>query len=389
MSIAGKRIVIVGAGIGGLGVARALALRGADVTVLEQAEAIREVGAGLQISPNGFVVLKALALGEVVADAAVEAEAVSLRDYRRGEVVRLDLSRLSERSYYFVHRADLINTLADGARAAGVAIKLSQRVKAVTPGLRPRADLADGIFVEADMIIGADGLHSEVRRALGGGQASNFTGQVAWRATCPADGEALPEARVFMGPGRHLVVYPLRNRSLLNIVAVQERAGWAEEGWHHKDDPAHLHAAFADFGDEAQAVLTRIEETHLWGLFRHPVAERWHAEGLAILGDAAHPTLPFLAQGANLALEDAWVLADVLGAGASLETYQARRQARVRKVIDAATGNAWKYHLSFPPLRRAAHLTLKAGGALAPGRMMARFDWIYGHDVTAEGRISS
>jgi salicylate hydroxylase len=133
-------------------------------------------------------------------------------------------------------------------------------------------------------------------------------------------------------------------------------------------------------------VLSRIDEVYLWGLFRHPVARHWYGEGTVILGDAAHPTLPFLAQGANLALEDSWVLAQALsdkgvGQGA-LAQYQAQRRDRACRVIDAASGNAWKYHLSFGPLRWAAQVALRTGGALAPGAMMRQFDWLYGHDVT-------
>lgn len=169
---------------------------------------------------------------------------------------------------------------------------------------------------------------------------------------------------------------------MVNLVAVQERGDWAAEGWAHADDPSNLRDAFSDFGDAAQAVLAQVDQVHLWGLFRHPVADQWHAPGLAILGDAAHPTLPFLAQGANLAMEDAWVLADCLATGAGLAAYQAKRRERAAKVIGVANRNARKYHLGFPPLRGAAHLALRLGGALAPARMVHQFDWLYRYDVT-------
>ncbi len=379
---------MIGAGIAGLSVARALALRGADVTVLEQADAIREVGAGLQISPNGFAVLKALGLGQAVADKAVLGRAVSLRDYRKGEVLRLDLTQLDAQDYHFVHRADLIETLATGAREAGVKIRLLQQVEAVTPGWPATVMLANGATLQADLIIGADGLHSKLRPALNGAATPFFTGQVAWRATVPIETESAPLVRLFMAPRRHLVIYPLRGGTMLNIVAIQERAAWVEEGWNLKDDPNSLRAAFGDFGADAQDVLRRIDEVHLWGLFRHPVAERWHGEGVVILGDAAHPTLPFLAQGASMGLEDAWVLADELSrhgiTAAALTTYQTRRRARAERVINAASGNAWKNHLSFGPMRWAAHMGLRTVGRLAPKAMLQQFDWLYGYDVTAE-----
>lgn len=389
MGLKGRKIVVIGAGIGGLAAALALRGRGADVTVLEQAGAVTEIGAGLQISPNGLAVLRALGLEAALARNAPRARAVVLRDYRRmGEVLRLDLTRLAPgQRYYFVHRADLIDLLAGAARRAGVQLRLLQKVASVDAGTKPELRLSNGARLRGEIVIGADGLRSTARAALNGDDGAVFTGQVAWRATVSNDLGLAAEAQVFMAPGRHLVCYPLRDGALVNLVAVQERGQWAAEGWNHADDPANLRAAFADFGAPAQALLERVAEVRLWGLFRHPVAARWHGGGLAILGDAAHPTLPFLAQGANLALEDAWVLADCLdgapAVGAGLAQYQARRRDRAARVIAAASGNAWKYHLRMAPVRGAAHLALRLAGVLAPGRAIRRFDWLYGHDVTA------
>ena len=386
MQLNALRVCVIGAGIGGLAVARALSLRGADVSVLEQAPEISEVGAGLQISPNGFAVLRALGLNAELRARAVQARAVSLRDYQRGEVLRLDLGALDSGDYYFTHRADLIEVLAEGARAVGVRIRLLQKVAAVEGGAQPRVHLASGAQTEADLVIGADGLHSVVRHALDGPAVPFFTRQVAWRATVPNLWARGPEVQVHMGPMRHVVSYPLRGGTLLNLVAVQERAAWTEESWSQRDDPLALRAAFGDFGPEVRAMLGAVEEVHLWGLFRHPVAKIWQRDGLALLGDAAHPTLPFMAQGASMALEDAWVLGDALTAepdrDTALAAYQARREGRAARVVAAASRNAWKYHLSFPPLRWAAHTALRAGGRVAPTRMMRQFDWLYGHDVT-------
>lgn len=388
MRLDSLKVSVIGAGIGGLAVARALGLRGADVTVLEQAAEISEVGAGLQVSPNGFAVLRALGLHEAACARAVQARAVSLRDYRRGEVLRLDLGVLDSRDYYFMHRADLIDALASGAREAGVKIRLLQSVAEIVPGEPPEVCLANGARVTADLVIGADGLHSVARRALNGTTAPFFTRQAAWRATVPNRWGRGAQAQVHMGPLRHVVSYPLRGGEMLNLVAVQERAAWTAESWSQKDDPMALRAAFADFSDDLRDMLASVEEVHLWGLFRHPVARVWQRGGVALLGDAAHPTLPFMAQGACMALEDGWVLADCLARedtlAAGLARYQTRREARVIRVVEAANRNAWKYHLSFPPLRWAAHAALRAGGSLAPGRMMRQFDWLYGHDVTRE-----
>jgi salicylate hydroxylase len=384
----GERITVLGAGIGGLSAALALARRGARVQVLEQAEGLREVGAGLQISPNGMAVLVALGVGEAVVRGAVRARAVSLLDGRSGgRLLRLDTGRLRSRHpWCLVHRADLVTALGAEAAAAGVHFRFGCRVAGVeaTDG-RVSLAFADGSVEAHPLVVAADGVRSMARAALGPAPAPDFTGQVAWRALAPCDGPADPEVRVFLGPGRHLVAYPLRDARVMNLVAVEERQAWAAEGWSHRDDPARMRAAFAGFAAPVTALLDRVEDVHLWGLFRHPVAPRWVAGRLLCLGDAVHPTLPFLAQGACMALEDAWVLAAALAeAGTVAEAaarYQALRHARAVQTVAAATRNARAYHLR-GPVRPFAHTLLRIGGSLAPGAALGRFAWLYDHDVT-------
>lgn len=391
MSLIGQPVTILGAGVAGLALARALALRGAAVTVLEQADAIREVGAGLQISPNGACVLRALGLP--LDSISTRAEAVELRDgFDNSRVLRLDLARLRpDMGWHFVHRADLIDLLATGAREAGVDIRLLTRIESVDlSGDRPRAITAQGHVIESPLLIGADGLHSPARAALTGKVAPFFTHQVAWRALLPATPGEPNVAEVHMGPGRHLVSYPLRGGTLRNIVAVEERRRWVEEGWTLRDDPMDLRLAFESFNPRVRGWLDQVQDVWLWGLFRHPVAKRWHAVlpkgAMAILGDAAHPTLPFLAQGANMALEDAWALADALATtdspAAALAAYQTARAPRTAKIVEAANASARAYHLS-GPTRSLAHAALKLGGLMAPSLALKRYDWIYRHDVTA------
>lgn len=381
--------LVIGAGIGGLAVAVALARRGVAVTVLEQAPEITEVGAGLQVSPNGLAVLRALGLEKrLVARGAVRGRAVVMQahDAAGRDVARLDLMRLpSEQAYYFMHRADLVDVLLQAAREQNVSFELGCAVGSVTSGETPQIGLENGETRRAEVIIGADGIHSRARRALNGADDAFFTGQVAWRATVPNSFGHEDVAMVTMGPARHLVSYPLRGGEMVNLVAVEECEGWAEEGWNHVDDPANLRAAFAGFDGIAAQMIGAVEAPTLWGLHRHPVAQVWQRGGVALLGDAAHPTLPFLAQGANMALEDAWVLAEhvVQGGVAALPAYEVLRKPRVSRVIKAANGNAWRYHLRPGPLRFAAHNALRLGSRIAPARMLGAFDWLYGHDVTA------
>lgn len=392
MSLHGEKVTVLGAGVAGLAVARALALRGAAVTVLEQADAIREVGAGLQISPNGATVLHALGLEPELDRMGQRADAVALMDgLDDTPVMRMELARPSAgQGFRFLHRADLIDLLARGARESGVEIRLLQKVKTVDlSGPRPCVTTAQGAEIETDFLIGADGLHSPTRTALCGAGKALFTNQVAWRAVLPADGPIPPVAEVHMGPGRHLVTYPLRGGTLRNIVAIEERQRWAEESWALRDDPMELRLAFRDFGPRVRGWLDQVQDVWLWGLFRHPVARTWTKDmpegAVAIMGDAAHPTLPFLAQGANMALEDAFVLAQAVDTHAdraeALAAYQAARAPRCKKIVEAANRNARAYHLS-GPLRSVAHLGLKIGSTLLPDFALSRFDWIYGHDVT-------
>lgn len=354
-------VAIVGAGIGGLAAALAFARRGWDVVVYEQADELREFGAGIQITPNGARVLAALGLGVQARERGLAAPAVEPVDGVSGRVIaRFDLRG---RDYIFFHRGDLLAMLAEAVRGAGVRIVLGARISG--------DDLP-----KADLVVGAGGLHCPLRAQVAGPSTPFFTEQVAWRAVI--EGEHPPAARIWMGPGQHLVSYPLPGGQV-NLVAVREQWEWVDEGWSHADDPARLREAFGAFAPEAQALLARVAQTHLWGLFRHEVATHWHRDGVALLGDCAHPTLPFLAQGANLALEDAWVLA---ACAEDLPRYEAARKPRVSRAIEAANGNAANYHLRGLP-RRAAHHALGLIGRIAPGMFLGRLDWLYEYDAPA------
>ncbi len=378
----GRRVVIIGGGIAGLAAALCFARTGAEVQVFEQADELREVGAGLQITPNGGAVLAALGLGAIADQRSISASALLPMDAMTGEVIgRFDLSRLPGQPYRFFHRADLLDLLAEGCERAKVKITLD--AKAVEVG-ETHVRFSNGDTAEGDLIVGADGLHSVVRPILNGEDKPFFTGQVAWRSVVKLP-SSQPEVKIWMGAGKHVVTYPLVG-GRMNIVAVQERKEWAAEGWNFFDEPDVLREVFSDCHQSLFDLFDQMQTVRRWGLFRHPVAKVWHDHSRAILGDAAHPTLPFMAQGANLALEDAFVMARCLDDDPSvhfgLKAYQAERRSRVNRAIEAANRNAVNYHLTGIK-RRVAHAGLRTMAQLTPNLFLGRYDWLYNYDVTA------
>jgi salicylate hydroxylase len=360
-------VTILGAGIAGLAAALACRRRDLSVEVIEQAPVLTEVGAGLQIAPNGGRVLDALG----VAPPSIASEAVHLLDGITGRrLIRMPLGP----GFRLVHRADLIDVLAGAVRAAGVPLRLNRRVARVLDG---SLCMEDGTAHPFARLIGADGARGGARAHVAPDHEARFTGQVAWRAVLPV-ADWPREAQVLTGPGRHLVLYPLRDGRHLNAVAVEERAGWAAPGWTQMDDPANLRAAFEGFAAPVRRLLERVERVNLWGLMDHGLTARWTRGAVTLIGDAAHPTLPFLAQGANLALEDAWSLAASLDDPAA---WEARRRPRVERALAAARANAANYHLA-GPRRAAAHAALRLANAVRPRMLLRRYDWLYDHDVT-------
>lgn len=385
MGLDGTDITVIGAGIGGLAAAIALAQRGARVEVLEQAPELTEVGAGLQISRNGMAVLEALG---VVSPAwaegtrAVRSAGTRLVDGPTGRVVHQVPPPKAGPTFYF-HRADLLALLETRARALDIRISLGVCIDLLERSDAGGTELirAGGASLTRERVIAADGAHGPGRSFVTRPGAPRFSGQVAWRAALdwdPAAAEAVAE--VAMAPAAHVVTYPLRGGHKMNIVAIEERTGWERESWRDTGDPEEFRARFAGFAGRASEVIARTEEVFRWALHLHPVAASWHRDGVALLGDAAHPTLPFLAQGACLALEDAWCLAAALDDAGDyrqgLAAYEAARAERAWKVVGAAEANAWRFHLK-GPTRLAAHLALRlAGRWIAPD-----FNWVYGYDA--------
>ncbi|MDT8344298.1 MAG: FAD-dependent monooxygenase, partial [Thermohalobaculum sp.] len=290
--------------------------------------------------------------------------------------------------YLHVHRADLLDALTDAARAAGVDIRLGADVtgwEETDAGLTVR--LRDGDPLAGVVLIAADGVRTRLREVLDGPAPVRFTGQVAWRAVLPAAslpvGLIPPDATVWAGPGRHVVTYYLRGGALVNLVAVEETPDWVEEGWSVPGDPMQLRGLFAGWH---WAVVRAVEAAGAplrWGLFDRPPPGSWVRGRAALLGDACHPMLPFMAQGAAMALEDAVVLAqvlDTLPVAEALRAYEARRRPRTTRVQAVSRGNADLFHARGLS-RIVRHGAVEAAARLGPGIATGRLDWLYGFDA--------
>ncbi|MGY2050507.1 FAD-dependent monooxygenase [Methylobacterium sp. JK268] len=386
----GLAVAVAGAGIGGLTAALALAARGHAVTLVERRTAFSEVGAGLQLSPNASRILTDLGLGPALRRAATEPPRVRIRGLASGR----DLGEVAlgpamrERfgaPYWVIHRADLQTILLDAVRGRpGIRLLMGRRAIACAEegaGARLTVESAGGRAetLDADLVVAADGIRSTLRARLDR-RPLRPAGVAAWRATLPRAlaPEALrgDETGLWLGRGRHVVHYPIAGGDLINLVAVLPDAR-DEADWGLPGDPARLRAAFADAAEPLAGLLARPETWLLWTLADRPAARRLAGGRLALLGDAAHPVLPFLAQGAALAIEDAAVLAAALGAAPvpeALAAYAAARRPRARAVQDAARRNGRVYH--------AGGLVAAARDAvmrrLGPARMTERYAWLYG-----------
>ncbi len=394
---AGLKVAVAGAGIGGLAAALALARGGAEVAVYEQAEALGEVGAGIQLSANATRVLAHLGLLDEIEAGAFAPEAVELRLSGSGRVVhRAPLGAAHRAKFGFpylqVHRADLHAALARASKAAGVEIRLDARATGYRAGAETALQLETGLAPEADLVVAADGVRSACRAQMVPGAAARFAGHVAFRGLAPAEripaGLLAPTACVWMGPRRHLVHYFLRGGRLVNFVAVVEREAWTEEAWTAPADLDRLRSEFAGWGAPVEAILDAAEQSFEWGLFGHPALPRWSEGRVVLLGDAAHPTTPFLAQGAAMALEDAATLAALAlraDIPEALRRFEALRKPRATRLQAAAARNGRRFHARGRLDGLVKFGAMEALGRVAPGVAHGLFDWVYRHDAIRPG----
>ena len=354
------RVLIAGGGIGGLTAALCLARAGFDAVVFEQAPEFGEIGAGIQLSPNGSRVLHRLGLGPALEKCACLPRGTEFRAWKTGRLIASSTLGESARErygapYYHVHRGDLLGVLVDAARRHwAIELRESARVddfSRVPGGVRVRVNDRSE---DGDALIGADGIHSTVRAGLFGAAAPAFTGNLAWRALVPAErlprGMPNPVATVWWGPGRHFVCYYLRGGALLNCVCVVEKEGWEVESWTERGEHAELRGDFAGWHEQVRILIDNMDRDTLykWALHDRPPMARWGEGAVTLLGDACHPTLPFMAQGAAMAIEDAAVLAGCLSAGdetaAGLKRYEDLRRERTALVQTGSRRNAGLFH---------------------------------------------
>ncbi|WP_158973045.1 FAD-dependent monooxygenase [Paraglaciecola sp. L3A3] len=392
-------IAIAGAGIGGLCSALAFAKQGYTVAVYERNSNLGEVGAGLQLSPNAMHVLSALGVVDKIKAIAFAPQSAVMRHFKSGaEYFSVPLADTCEdqyaAEYLHIHRADLHFILHQACLEFGVNAHLGQGVKGYQQTVQGVSiEFNDGTSQQADILIGADGIRSNVQACMLGEKKPYFTGQVAWRGTVATSdlpkGLIKPNANLWVGPDKHFVSYYLRGGDLVNFVAVQERDDWRNESWNEPGDISQLRQTFSGWHPEVTELLAATQSCFLWALFDRKPLTQWVDKNVALLGDACHPMLPFLAQGAAMAIEDAYTLAACLSINAdsqaALLQYQNLRIKRTSDIQIAARANANLYHMS-TPVERAKLAVLKGLSKVGLSESLAskKLESIYGHNVVKQ-----
>lgn len=390
-----SKILIAGAGLGGLTAALSLIRSGHEVHVFEQATQLGEVGAGLQLSANATRIFDALGIGAALRAVASEPAGKEVRLWSSGQTWKLfDLGAESIAKYghpYFtMYRPDLHKVLVDAVQEAQPgAIVLGARCESfLESNGRVVLKLSDGRHIEGDALIGADGVHSQIRKQLYGGDAPVFSGCLAWRGVIPA--ERLPErlrrpiGTNWIGPGGHVIHYPLRRGELVNFVGIVERSDWTLESWTTAGTVAECAKDFEGWHEDVQTLIQSIETPYKWALMQREPMTRWSFGRTSLLGDACHPTLPFLAQGAAMAIEDGAMLARCINQYAgnlelALKRYEDARIERTSRIVRGSSENARRFHN--PALASLDGAIQYVEREWAEERVRERYHWLFDYKV--------
>jgi salicylate hydroxylase len=388
-------ILIAGGGIGGLTAALALLKRGYDVDIYEQASELREVGAGLQLAPNSIRVLNELGVLEDFLKLACQAEGKEIRLWNSGQSWKIhDLGEESVARYGFpyctAYRPDLLAVLADGIRRVKPdAIHLGAKCSGFAQDSNGVTLRYEGGEATGDALIGADGVHSRIRQALFGDDKPEYTGMLSWRGVIPMD--KLPQhmrrmvGSNWVGPGGHVVHYPVHRGEYMNMNGIIEIEGWQEESWSAKGTHDECHACFKGWNADIHAMIDNIATPFKWALFNRTPLTQWSVGRVSLVGDACHSMLPMLAQGAGMALEDGFVLARALEAAADniaqgLKCYEQARIERTTKVVLGSAENGRRFQSR--TLANAEEAQAYVDREWTPEKVRARYEWLFTYDVT-------
>jgi salicylate hydroxylase len=389
------KVTVIGAGIGGLTTVSALLARGIEATAYDQAEVLTEVGAGVQITPNGVKVVRDLGLEPQFLKFGFKPDAIVGRDWQSGKTVfRTPLGSVCERlygaPYIQIHRADLQRLLRESV--ADSAVKLSSQCVEVRKERDSAvAKFADDREVESDLIVAADGVKSPIRQTLFGDSAPRFTGHICWRCLVPFESPNFdlvsPDTSIWFGPNGHVVTYYVKAGKSVNIAAILETGTWQEESWNVRSTKEELAAAYSGWHPKLQRLFAQAEEVYRWGLFVRDPMPSWTIGRITLLGDAAHPMLPYLSQGAAMAMEDGLVLARMLSKhktsiAAALGGYETLRVPRATRVQLTSHEQGKKNHLVSPWARLRRDVVYRIRNLINPQKTGLSAGWVYAHDAS-------